>query len=761
MNEKPFFFDNRQNKEHEPGLPDIDLDQLMAAFRRQWRRVALSMFVVTILGGCYALTAVPEYTASTSVLIDSDNSQIMQQLSASGGVIDDEGAVLSQIELMKSIAVATKVVDKLNLPNNVEFMGGGRGRFSETLTIIRSMVNPKRWFGSNTEQLPNSDPDQRKRREAIDRILNNVGVARLGRSYVIVVAYTAKSPQLATVIVSAIAEAYLNDKLDAKYDATRRAGYWLQDRVEELRQRSLESDLAVQKFRAANGLLVANDKLVSDQQLTELNSSLIAAQADTAKSQARLDRIQSIINSGQTDAIVTDALESSVINAMRQKYLDASKRESEISSRLGDQHAQSVRLRQEMDEYRRLMFEELRRIAASYQSELDVAKSREQQLIESVRRATDVNVNASETQVQLRELERTADSYRNLYQTFLQRYQEAVQQQSFPITEARVVSPPMPPEKPSKPRVTFILAISAMLGLLLGLAQAAFSEFRDRFFRVGEQVRDVLGMEYLGAIPLVKRTKQQETSERLSRSALSTNNSIASFAVQHPLSPFAETLRSARIAIDLHVLNKPKKTVGVISALPGEGKSTVAVNLAKSLARSGKTLLIDADLRNPGATRMLAQHADGGLLEVMLDNKPVTSLLLTDNETGLKFLPAVVKRRVPHSSELLTSPKMTELLAQMSTEYEYIVLDLPPLGPVVDARAISGRVDSFLMVIEWGETSRKVVRDVLRSEPQISSRCVGAVLNKVDEKKMKLYRDYGSSEYYSSRYSSYYHENTP
>lgn len=750
MNHRPIFLDSQENRDQEPGLPEIDIEHLLAAIRRQWRGVVVTVIVMVILGGCYVLTAVPEYTATTSVLIDSSNSQVMQQLSATGGTIDDEAAVLSQIELMRSISVATKVVDRLKLQDNPEFMRSTGGPVLDAVAYARSMVNPKQWLG--IERMSLLDPVQAKRRAAIDRILSNIDVARTGRSYVIVVGYTSTSPQLAATIVGAIADAYLTDKLDAKYDATRRAGDWLQDRIEELRKRSLESDLAVQKFRAAHGLVVADNKLVSDQQLTELNSALIAARADTAKMQARYDRIQIILAGGQTDAIVTDALDSSVINTLRGKYLDSSKRESDISSRLGSDHIQAVRLRQEMADYKRLMFEELRRIAASYQSELDVAKSRERQVTESVETATTVSVSASETQVQLRELERTADTYRNLYQTFLQRYQEAVQQQSFPITEARVISPAMTPEKASRPRVAVALALSAILGLALGGARGAYREFRDRFFRVGEQVRDGLGLEYLGAIPLVKRFRGRDSE------GVSEQSQIAGFVLQHPMSPFAETLRSTRIAIDLHV-NKAQRVVGVVSALPGEGKSTVAVNLAHSLARAGKTLLIDADLRNPGATRMLAQQADQGLLEVILEGRSMASAILKDQSSGLDFLPAVVKRRVPHSSELLTSPQMMQMLSKASSEYDYIVIDLPPLGPVVDARAMAGRIDGFVMVVEWGGTSRKVVRDILRAEPQIATRCVGVVLNKVDGEKMKLYRDYGSSEYYMSRYTSYYQDN--
>ncbi|MDE1159041.1 MAG: polysaccharide biosynthesis tyrosine autokinase [Neorhizobium sp.] len=755
MNPRPMIIANHEDTGPVAEAPRLDLDRLLAASRRQWRFVLVTTVVFVGLGLCYLLVAVPKYTAHTSVMIDRSNSQVVEQLSTIGGVLDDESSVLSQVELLKSETIGLAVIDKLALADNVEFMGGAATLLGDTVSWLKSTVDPRRWFGDDADDL--LDPVAVKRRLALGRLESATTIARVGRSYVLDISVTSTSPQLAAAIASSLADGYLTDKLDAKYDATKRAGEWLQQRIEELRQRSLESDLAVQKFRAANGLVVANDQLVSDQQLTELNSGLIVARADTARATAKYERIRSIIDSGRTDAIVADALDSSVINSMREKYLDASKREADISKRLGEGHIQAIRLRQEMAEYTRLMFDELGRIAESYQSELDVARSREKQILLGVENATKVSVAASETQVQLRELERSAETYKNLYQTFLQRYQEAVQQQSFPITEARIITRAVAPNDPSEPKKALVLAACLLLGGLAGSAGAAYREFRDRFFRTGEQVRDVLDLEYLGSVPRIDDREAKDADVEPSPGVIHSRNALSRFATEHPLSSFAETMRSARIAADLHVV-KPHKVLGVVSVLPGEGKSTVAVNLAQTLAMSARTLLIDADLRNPGATRALAQHAEAGLLEVLIEGRSAASVMLSAEGSGLKFIPAVVKRRVPHSSELLASPQMMKLLAEVGSEFDYIILDLPPLGPVVDARAIAGKMDGFVMVVEWGATSRRVVRDTLAAEPQIANRCVGVVLNKVDTDKMKLYREYGSSDYYVSRYTAYYRD---
>ena len=736
----------------------IDVERLVAVARRQWRVVAVCMGIFAILGLVYILTAVPKYTASTSVLIDRGNSQIVNQMQANVAAalpIEDDASVLSEVELFKSDSIGLAVVDKLKLLDNPEFTSPARSPIS----MLRSLLNFRTWFASDDVAADDLDT---MRHNAADKIVTDMDVDRIGRSYALSISYTSTSPELASKIATSIAEAYLVDKLNSKYDATRRASEWLQERIDELKQRALDSDLAVQKFRTAHGLLSTGGQyqLLSDQQLSELTTQLIGAQADTARARAKYERVKSIIDNKRTDAIVTDVLDNSISNDLRKKYLEASKLEAEISARLGPDHIQAVRLRSEMAEYQRLMFEELNRIAESYQSELQVAQTREKSLQDSVTQASSVTAAAGETQVQLRELERTADTYRNLYQTFLARFQEATQQQSFPITDARIITRAQVPTAPSAPKKPLILALAMALGAAVGGGIGAFREFRDRFFRTGEQVRDVLSLEYIGHIPAVEAKEASSgASEPESARGLQNGNGITNYVVNHPLSAFAETMRSAKIAVDMENPSSRCKVIGVISSLPGEGKSTVAINLAQLLAMQGsRTLLIDADLRNPGATRAIGRHAEQGILEALLEGKPLKDVLLLDSKTRLAFLPAVVKRRVPHSSDLLSSSIMVNLLEELKVHFDYIVLDLPPLGPVVDARAVSPMLDASLAVIEWGRTSRRVVRTTFAVQPELMEKCIGVVLNKVDTEKLKLYRSYGSGEYYYNRYSAYYHE---
>lgn len=736
----------------DPEITLIDFDAILSMIRRQWRIIVIMVVIFTAIGFAYVATTVPQFTAYTSLIMDRGNSGVVSEMTETQSrvTVDDEATILSQLEILKSDSVAALVVEKLKLTDNESFMSAS----GSSLGKLLGPLNITAW-------LPSKDVEEDNRTKAIETLKKNMAVARSGQSYVINLGYTSPSAQLSAEIANAYASTYLLDKFNARFESTRRASDWLELRLAELKQQVMNSDLAVQKFRRENGLIAAKDGLlINEQQLAELNSSLIVAQADTARARAKFNRIRTIIDDKRSDALVTDALVSSIAANLRDKYLTAARQEAEISSKFGAGHVQAVRLRNEMAQYQQQMFGELGRIAESYQSELDVAMAKQKSLEESVASSTSVSALAGETQVQLRELERSAESYKTLYQTFLARYQEAIQQQSFPVTEARVITNATPPLRPSKPNKPMLMVLFAFFGLMAGASLGGYREFRDRFFRTGDQVRDNLGLEYLGLAPLLTDLAPLASSSEPARPGIIRPlNNAYRYCVDHPLSQFAETLRSAKIATDLSFSGEGAKVIGVVSALPGEGKTTISSNLAGLLALQGsRTLLIDADLRNPGATRALAMHAERGLLETLIGNEPLEQSLMFDPETRLAFLPAVVKRRVPHSSDLLGSAAMRRIMDLLRRNFDYIILDLPPLGAVVDARAAGPLLDSLVMVVKWGETSPAVVRDTLFADPELHGKCAGVILNKVDMEKMKLYGQHGSNEYYHTQFANYYHE---
>jgi succinoglycan biosynthesis transport protein ExoP len=369
--------------------------------------------------------------------------------------------------------------------------------------------------------------------------------------------------------------------------------------------------------------------------------------------------------------------------------------------------------------------------------------------------------------VELRALEQKAQALATLYQSFLGRYAEALQQRSFPIAEARVISQAGDPATASSPRKSMVLGLSLVLGLFAGAGAGALREFRERFFRTAEDVQNALDVKFLGYLPIVgpsfRAKAKPNGTGAMGRTQAPRETSIPRIlrvAINAPSSSFAETLRNVKLASDVVLQRSPCKVIGFVSVLPHEGKTTVAANFAGLLAANGaRTLLIDADLRNPGLSRSLPLIPEKGLIEAVVGGEQRwQNTLLVDRKTKLAILPTVIRGRFPHTGELISGPGMRELIESARQSFDYIVVDLPPLGPVVDAKAFAPLADGFVLVAEWGATPRALVRSALLAEPRIAAKVLGLVLNKTDVKQLPRYGLFGSAEQYLDRYSSYYVE---
>ncbi|MDQ1184124.1 AAA family ATPase [Agrobacterium larrymoorei] len=742
-------------KENPTGVQTtIDVVGLIAALRRQKMVVVIATCSVLLLGAVYCVSAVPRYTATNEIIIDSHKN--LSDLTASlADATLDTAAIDSQVEVIKSDNVAALVSQELQLDQNELFLNGG-GLLSAVRSTISHIVNFGSWFVS-----PSVNEEERRQavREAIiAKLESNLEVKRVARTYILTVSYTSPNPKLSVDIANAYADAYFTDQLNARYEQVKRASGWLRDRLTELKSSSIQADMAIQQFKAKHGLVSSGDgKFIGDQQVTELTSQLSAAHDQTANAEARLKQITDIIQSGRTDVAVTDQLGSAVINDLRTKYLKAAKTAQELTSKLGPTHYQVVSLHKDMDEYQRLIFVELKRIAMTYTSDLEVARTREKTLNDSMNTLAGEQTSSNEVMVQLRQLIRESDSYQNLYTTFLQRYQDALQQQSFPTTEARTITSATLPSKPSWPNIPFVMVWSGLVGLMLGGSLAAWREYNDQGFRTPDQVREVTGLHFIGMLEkLPSKKNEPEQAESPDARHVLIREPIMRHVLEMPLSGFAETLRSAKVEVDLQI-NAGRKVIGIVSVMPGEGKTTTAKNLASLIALQGaRVLLIDADFRNPGMTRRMAPHVTAGLIEVLRRERPLEELLLREPESGLLFLPSVTKKRILDSQVLLASNEMEKLLEEAAANFDYVIVDLPPLGPVIDVRGISRFFNAFVFVVEWGTTPRRVVRRVLEENRDIYEKTVGLIFNSVISARMRKY-NYGESRgYYYGKYAYYY-----
>jgi succinoglycan biosynthesis transport protein ExoP len=712
----------------------IDLERLLAAARRQVRVVALFAALGVALGVVYLLFTPAVYTAGTDILLDDSLTKFAEDKPTPSPNSQAESMVLSEVEILKSAQLARAVVEAQHLQDNEAFLNPPISPLAWAKSTIKGALRAFTSPRASTASVEDANIGK-----AMAILQQNLQAERVGRSYVISLSYSANDPKLAGAITRAYADAYLSDHLDANFDATQRATVWLQGRLDDLRQRSQDAALEVEKYRAAHGLTATSGELVSDQQLSDLNKQLILAQADTANALARYNQFKSIVDSGPENAVKnatvpiekgSSGTNTALLTDLRTRYLAMAKREQDISARFGEDHPQAEALRREEADVTQQIFGELKRLTESYRNEYEVAKSREASLRDNVGELSDQSSKSGQSGVELRALEQKAQALATLYQSFLGRYAEASQQRSFPIAEARVISRAGDPTAASSPRKTMTLALSLVLGLFAGAGAGALREFRERFFRTAEDVQNALDVKFLGYLPMVgssfsRKSKANglDPAEQPQRPAQETTiPRILRVAINAPASSFAETLRNVKLAGDVVLQRNPCKVIGFVSVLPHEGKTTVAANFAGLLAANGsRTLLIDGDLRNPGLTRGLPLVPEKGLVEAVVGgDQRWQNTILVDRKTKLAILPAVVRGRLSHTSELISGPGMRDLIEAARQSFDYIIVDLPPLGPVVDAKAFAPLADGFVMVTEWGATPRALVRSALQAEPQIA-----------------------------------------
>ena len=657
----------------------------------------------------------------------------------------------SQVQIVKSETIALAVIKALRLTDDVEFSGPGGGFAGAIIDWVREQFEVK-----------SADSKFDLLRRVTEAFGKRLTVKRVGLTYIIEISFRSLNPDRAAQIANAIGEAYIGDQLESKYNAARRAGAWLQERINELRQQAASAERTVVEFKSKHNIVESGGRLMNEQQLAELNSQLVLVRAQVGDTRARLDRIEEIARSAETspDATVTDTLRNDVITKLRQQYLDLANREADLATRYGSSHLAAVNLRNQMREIRRSVVDELRRIAETYKSDYEIAKQRQESIEKSLAEVVVQSQTTNQAQVALRELESTAQTFRTLYDNFLQRYMESVQQQSFPITEARVITPASRPLSKSHPQSLLVLAMSGFGGLILALVMTTWRDLSDRVFRTVAQVKTALNADCIAVAPIITQPPAASSSSHatymVGERMIERSDPALWHVVDAPFSRFAEAMRSIKIAADLNELRKANKIIGVTSTLPNEGKSTIAASFAQVVAHAGaKTILLDFDLRNPFLSRMLAPKATAGLIEVLIGKRSLQEVAWTDNATKLSFLPTVMSTRVAHTSEILASEPVKSFFESLRKNYDFVVVDFSPLAPVVDVRVTSHFVDSYLFVIEWGRTKIEVVQHALGDARTVKDNLLGVVLNKVDLNMLGRHEGYTSS-YYSNVYNSRY-----
>ncbi|NNK31733.1 MAG: AAA family ATPase, partial [Xanthomonadales bacterium] len=644
--------------------------------------LAITVFVA-IVGWIHVNQIRSIYTASSTLLLGGQQTQPVEI----DAVLKRDywgDQVLAEMEVLKSRNLARKVVERLKLQNVPEFNPGLREP-EEGLFDFLDYLDPRRWIpqswkdavkeamGGETRVDPvepptGSEQEDLAKATATNILKGKIKVEEVEFAGVVIISVSSWDRNLAARIANEYPEAYIVDKLEARFEATEKANTWLSEQLAELETKVGESERAVEIFRDERGLGDVAGGGLLDRQLSELNSQLIVARAELAEIGARLEQIR-LLNVGNTNrlATMTEVLSSPMIQQLRSQELEVLARQSELSLEFGPRHPRMLQVQAELGEIRERIELEVSNLIAGLENEADFARARITQLEAGIREVQGEFSEINQDAVQLRALEREAAANRALFETFLSRFKETSSTQGLETSDARVLSQAEVPGGPSYPNRRQQLTSIVLMGFLGACGLVIGLHFLNPGLRSPEQIRQSLGEYVLGVIPLV-----------------SSKAPMYDYVIDKPQSGAVEALNSLKFSLALSDPDIEMKAVQITSSVPEEGKTSLALSLARVEAASGKrVILVDGDLRRSSILRKLGMKpGHKGLSDlVVAGDVELEDYILRDEKGRMDIMP-IGTAEYANAGDIFSSLRMEHILGQLKERYDLVVVDAPPVMAV-------------------------------------------------------------------------------
>ncbi len=748
-----------------------------------WRTVLRRKFIIagvaTVVGAFIVVSAMlqpPMYAASSLVVIKPRQEKVVDpRQDIVGDLPQQMWAIASEIEIIQSRAVMGKLVDRLGLveqalareereaqaaanPGAVKAPATSTPATPPSATTAPATTadaalaaDPGAIAGAEPENslIASADPEHvaALRENLVNRVTGAITVQRRGATLAIELGARSRDPETAALWANTLAKVYLDSQVEDRLDAARRANSWLSDRLDDLRADVQAKEAAVEAYRARTGLFVASGSSLSEQQLSNVQGTVLAARADLAEKMARYQQVQDLVAAGGSPDSAADIINSSSIADLRRRELDLARQIADLQSKYQDDHPTLQNTRAQKAELEQRIQDEMRRIALSLRNEVDVSRTRLRTLEGSLGAAEGQLSSNNEALVRLRELEREATAARNQYETYLARLQQISDLDTLNLNEAQIISEATVPRAPYAPNIKLALAFAIAAGLGAGLALAFLLELFDQTISTAEEIEGKLGVPALAAIPRL--------SKRAFRLLGPSEQNPAGYIVDKPMSSFAEVFRVLRTTIVYSDPDRRHRVIAFTSALPEEGKTTCAICLARVAATSGqKVLVVDCDLRRRSLNETLGLEPNEGLLQVLVDEAKWRDVVVRDVYSQADFLPVAHGTQFT-ARDVFGSDAMSRLVEDLRREYDLVIFDCPPVLAVAESRVIAALADATIVVAGWSKTPWRAVRSTMEQLRDSGARVMGVALNSVSTAApgpLSL----GDSMYYYRSNSKYY-----
>jgi len=663
------------------------------------------VFVVVLIG---ALSATPIFEAASKVLIEKVELYNMSMMNPYSTPYDPE-FYDTQLQLIKSTAVAQKVVKTLNLDDTYET-----------------------YFPESKGMFPKDKP---KTDILAEIIRNGIIVTPIKNTKIVNISYMSPNPDFAVLVANSVAEAYIEEMLEMRMSFSRYSISWMTGKAEEEKRKLENSEKALQEYMRSHDILTLQDRIaMTPEKLTEFNSQMIKAETRRKELEALYSQI---MRTGTKDAETIPAITSDpTVQSIRTQIMTAEQNIEDLSKRYGKKHPSMIKAEEELKILHQRKNQEINRIIASIKNEYELARANESSIRSAVSSTRSEAINLNEKYVQYGVLAREAETNKQLYDALMKGVKEQSVTGELQNVRIWVVEKAKKPGAPVKPKKLMNVLLGLVVGLLGGVGLAFFFEYLDNTIKSPEEIEAKLGLPVLGIVPVMESTEEN----------------IEEIIMKDPQNVISESYKTLRTAIMLSSANRPPKNILITSMGPEEGKTVTSVNLSLTIARSGySVLLIDGDLRKPRVHTIFGLNNLSGLSTFLAGATNDIETVFKQPATNLTVIPSGPPP--PNPSELLGSSRMNELMRILNDRFDVIIWDSPPLMTVTDSLILSKILDGTIIVTRAGKTTYEVVRRGIRTMKgrragDMESHVLGIVINALDIKKSDYYYNYYN--YYSS-----------
>ena len=704
-------------------------DYLRVLYRYKWGIVALAV-IGGLLAALKAYSDVPIYRATSTLLIERQAARFVsiETVYQANPGYDFGEYYQTQYEILKSRPLAERVVNKL-----------GVAAFAPK-PDAQSGFSFAKLFGRTSA--PAAPPSKEAQFEsAVGTVQGALQVQPIRNSQLVKLQYEGPDPQLIATLANTLGQAYIEETLEGRLEMAESASSWLNDRLAGLRTKLEESEKALQAYRDQERLIdVKGVDSLATQELTLASERLATARRERVDKEALYRQVQQVRSSGGSLDGIPALLAYPLVAELKTAAVAAERNKNELSQRYGPRHPKMVEADTALETARSALQRQLEAVADGIARDFESARTREGQLSGELGSAKGEVRDINRKQYELTRLEREVESNRQLFDLFQQRFKETSASGGVQNANARVVEKAQVPGGPVFPNKQRTTTVGILLGLALGVALAFLLDHLDNTLKGTDDVERRLGLPVLGLLPRL------ETSGDKDRSPL------RHFA-DSPKTSFSESVRTVRTSVLLSAIDHPHRRLLVTSSVPGEGKTTLSVNLAHALGQMRKVLLIDADMRRPAVHRGLPDlESMKGLSQFVSGDAKLSECVKQVGETGQVYvMPAGPVP--PNPQELLSSHRFSEALEQLSKAFDHVIIDCAPACAVSDALVLSRMVHAVIYVVRSDSTPYQLAEQGVKRLRRVNAPLIGAVVNHVVPKKGR--GGYGKYYYYGD---GYYHD---